>query len=434
MMCLRMDLYAHESECPYSLVNQGGAISQNGALSGSQEESPSTSQELKSLRAIVNNLTALVKSQDEKIKELKLRVENLEDGKLNNMIDLSKLNHNSNTQLNLDRLSAAQIPESKGWFGAQHYDKIQENLEVLKDFYEHPDWKLCTNLGLTQLYLKKEEDEKVLSVLCRTEINHRISDISEEVYGQKIFMNSDSHIKHSEVIQKIGDGINLHYMQFNKFLISSESDAIFISQKIEYEDESGLETVVFPIISVKNSRKKVTEEFERLEFIIGGWVLKALGTTKTLVNVFYKVKYDRSEIPETFVSKNAKSMMSMIRTLEQACNKNFVNYRFGSKIFEKTMTILSNEDAEAVPVYEEAKQFRQKNKQAEEAKEEVKEILETPTIAEIKEGENGIIVPTPSDVPDLDPGSVNQEYKEYILETRNKLKSLIKMVNEGKWK
>eukprot|EP00344_Euplotes_crassus_P001101 CAMPEP_0197006980 /NCGR_PEP_ID=MMETSP1380-20130617/38317_1 /TAXON_ID=5936 /ORGANISM="Euplotes crassus, Strain CT5" /LENGTH=921 /DNA_ID=CAMNT_0042426863 /DNA_START=160 /DNA_END=2922 /DNA_ORIENTATION=+ len=456
-MSLRRDLYDHEAQCPYSIMNQGGFMNLLGDLDNIQTNSlrqeselsqnlsacfesfkKKTSNDIKTLGQIINNLTALVKSQDEKIKELKLRVETLEDGKLKNMIDLSKLNHNVNTQVNIELLTTAQVPASKGWFGAHHYDTMQSSLDSLKEFYEHPDWRLLTNLGLTQIYSKKEEDEKILSVLCRTEINHRIFDIAEEIYNQEIFMKGNPYITKSEIIQKVGDGINVHYMQYNKFLISSEADAIFVSQKIEYVDESGLETIVFPIVSTKNSRKKEIDEFERLEFLIGGWVLKALGNNKTLVNAFYKIQYSKSTVPETIVSKNAKTMISMLRTLELSCNKNFVNYRFGSKIFEKTISILNHEDEGAAPVYEEAKKF-QVNMPKEESK-------ETPSLEELKlepnpskeiefiETKNGLQVPTPTDIPDLDPNSVNQEYKEYILGTRAKLGEFIKMVNEGNWK
>ena len=295
------------------------------------------------LNDVINNLTVLVKSQDEQIKDLKFRLEKLEDGKLAESIDISKLNHNVNTKIDLDRLSTAQIPASKGWFGAQHYDTVQNSLSSLKEFYEHQDWKLLTNLGFTQIYSKKEEEENNFSILCRTEMNHKIEDITEEIYNQHIFMSGDSNIKHTEIVQSVGDGINVYYTQFNKFLICSEADAIYISQRIEYVDDAGIKTTAFPIISVTNSRKKPVEEFERLIFNIGGWILKALGSNKTLVNVFYNAKFSKTEIPETVISKHAKSVISMLRTLETSCNKNFVDYRLGSKIFEKTQTIILGE-------------------------------------------------------------------------------------------
>jgi hypothetical protein len=55
---------------------------------------------------------------------------------------LQKLNHNVNTILDLEVLAQSQEPESKGFFGAQHYANIKKNLSVLKEFYEHEEWKL----------------------------------------------------------------------------------------------------------------------------------------------------------------------------------------------------------------------------------------------------------------------------------------------------
>lgn len=97
MICLRMDMYSHESLCPYSAINQklteerierhadsqksgcrGCVICQNRSecfsfLATKVESNHSE------LFELINNLTNLVKLQDEKIKELKLRLEKVED-------------------------------------------------------------------------------------------------------------------------------------------------------------------------------------------------------------------------------------------------------------------------------------------------------------------------------------------------------------------
>jgi len=148
-----------------------------------------------------------------------------------------------------------------------------------------------------------------------------------EIWAQKLFMRGSSNWLKLDVIQKVDETLRLHYMQFKQFWVSSESDTIFISQKIQYADESGLETTVFPIISIPNSRKPETEQFERFNVIIGGWVLRALGKNKTLVNLFFKVQYSRSEIPEWLASTNFKSVISMIRFLETSCTQKVCSYQ-----------------------------------------------------------------------------------------------------------
>lgn len=243
--------------------------------------------EFKELHEVIHNLSILIKSQDQQIKEMKMRLEKLEDSKMGDLIDLNKLNHNVNTQLDLELLEKASIPESKPWLGAGHYDTILNSLPNFKAFYEHEDWKLLSNVGFTQIYTKKEEEEKNFNILGRTELNHKIQDIGEEIYKQNIFINEDPNIILHENLQNVGEGIDVHYIQFNKFCVSERSDAVFVSQKIQYEDQSGIETIVFPIVSVKNFKKKPTDEFDRINFSLGGWVLKALGTNKTLVNLFF---------------------------------------------------------------------------------------------------------------------------------------------------
>lgn len=259
--------------------------------------------------------------------------------------------------------------------------------------------------------------------------------MGDEIYNQTIFINEDVNIKHSEIVQQVGEGIDVHYTQFNKYLFCSEADAIYISQKIEYIDQAGIETIVFPIVSVTNSRKKPVEKFERLSFKIGGWVLKALGKNKTLVNVFFNTKFSKTEIPEIIISKHAKSMISMLRTLETFCNKHFVDYRLGSKIFEKTQTLVSNEEDKSNQVYDEG---RDETKQTiyEEDKKMTYEIDEESSgeFVNLKETPNGIFIPTPPDIPEIDPNTLTEPYKEHILGTRSRLDQLIELINGGTWK
>ena len=68
MMCLRMDLYAHESLCPYSNINKD---IDNGNIEAN----------ISNLTELVNNLIVQIKRQDDEIKELKNRLEKVEDKK-----------------------------------------------------------------------------------------------------------------------------------------------------------------------------------------------------------------------------------------------------------------------------------------------------------------------------------------------------------------
>ena len=48
--------------------------------------------------------------------------------------------------------------------------------------------------------------------------------------------------------------------------------------------------------------------------------------------------------------------------------------------------------------------------------------------------DNGIFVPTPTDIPEIDPNTVNGPNKEFVLGTRSRLNKLIELINGGKWK
>jgi len=97
MMCLRQDLYSHESLCPYSAINHKAiqdGMSQSDDREGSRcmgcaicNKESACFDYLKNkvhsnhneLCEVLNNLTGLIKRQDEEIKELKLRLEKVED-------------------------------------------------------------------------------------------------------------------------------------------------------------------------------------------------------------------------------------------------------------------------------------------------------------------------------------------------------------------
>jgi hypothetical protein len=369
MKCLRMDLYSHESLCPYSanniekVYNNKANINGHADLEGTgckgcvicdkrsqcfNHLSRKVNQSTNELSEMIINLTALIKSQDSQIKELKTRLENVEDRNVYGSVDLKRLNHNVNTKIDLDRLMIAQEPESKGFFRPQHYDTMKNSLEDLKEFYEHSDWKLMSNLGVLQIYTKKSEDDGSIDIIARSEVNHKVFDIGQIIEDNLIFSKLDSNVSNSSIIQNVGEGINIYYAQFKKFLISKESDLVFLSQRIDYLDEADNETIVFAIKSVNHYKKKATEEFERLNIGIGGWVLKSLSNNKTLVNVFYNVKFSSSEIPELLLSKHVKSLVSTLRILESQCYKNFKKFRLGSTIFEKNQTIIMHDNNKSV--------------------------------------------------------------------------------------
>lgn len=96
-----MDLYSHESLCPYSLINHKNQYNEhaneNAELEGSgckgcvicekrsqcfTHLSRKVNTNSNELNEMINNLTELIKRQDEQIKELKIRLEKVEDSKL----------------------------------------------------------------------------------------------------------------------------------------------------------------------------------------------------------------------------------------------------------------------------------------------------------------------------------------------------------------
>jgi len=329
-----------------------------------------------------------------------------------------------NTQIDLDLLTESQEPESKSFFGAQHYTNIKKSLPVLKDFYESKEWNILSNLGFLQLYTKPAEDENSIHILGRCEINHKISDIGAEITRQNIFIEEDSNIESTEVLQNVGEDINVHHIKFKKFLVSEVSDCVILCQKIENPEGASDSSIVFPIMSVNHYKKKAQEGVERLHIEIGGWVLKSLGAKKTLVNLFFNVKFPDSEVPELILSKHVKVVINMLRTLESLCNKTFFNYRFGSKIFEKTQTIILDENYQSKSIY--AKDEEEDAEFVEENKEESDD--------EDDSNSNCIRVKYPKDVYDIDPETLDERQREFIIGTRSKLRDLINLVNKRDWK
>lgn len=131
------------------------------------------------------------------------------------------------------------------------------------------------------------------------------------------------------------------------------------------------------------------------------------------------------------VSKHAKSIIGMLRVLETSCNKSYINYRFGSKIFEKTQTIVMDENKMTKSPY----QIKPKEETKEEVYfEEKKEEISDSSDLTPKHTPKGIFVPTPTDIPEIDPSTVTGQYKEHVLGTRSKLNELISLINEGAWK
>lgn len=447
---MRMDLYSHESLCPYSVINHqstNGHLNNSVDLEGSgcrgcpicdsrsrcfSHLSEKVSNNFTDLSDVINNLTNMIRRQDEEIKELKLRLERIEDNKEAGCIDLNKLNHNVNTQIDLDLLIKSQEPASKGFFNAGHFNTIAKVLPNIKEFYEHRDWKLLANLGFLQIYTKPSEEDKYVNILGRCEINHKVADIGNEIYNQNIFLNEDPNVTATEVLQKIDTNINMYYTQFKKFLVSENADVVYLSQKIENPPEYEDESIVIPIVSVNHYKKKVTDDFERLNIKIGGWVLKSLGTHKTLVNVFFDVQIPKTDLPEILLSKHAKSLIAMLRTLESSCNKTYFNYHFGSKIFEKTQTMVMDENYQSKSYYEERKEDRKDEEEVGEYIE--KEETKVQTENKKPSKHDFTIVPCPKDVPDIDPATVPEEQRQYIIGTRSRLGMLLDLINKGDWK
>lgn len=281
-----------------------------------------------------------------------------------------------------------------------------------------------------QIYSKNNGEDGSIDIIARCEINHRVSDIGSQIENGHIFIENDPNVNSIEVVQNIGEGINIYYIQFKNFLFSKEADLVFLSQKIDYLDDSGNDTIVFPIKSVNHYKKKATEENQRLHIETGGWVLKSLGNNKTLVNVFFNVKFPSTEVPNILLSKHVKTLVSMLRTLESQCNKLFKNYRFGSKIFDKTQTIIMNEENNTKSIY------REKDEEEEEKFTDIRLSESEFDLRQSEMAEKGgwTLVPVPSDVPEIDPSTVQGKYKEYVLGTRQRLGKLIDMINNGNWK
>ena len=174
----------------------------------------------------------------------------------------------------------------------------------------------------------------------------------------------------------------------------------------------------FPFISINHYKKKVEPEYERLELKLGGWVLKSLGTNKTLVNVFFNIKFPSSQIPEELNGRHLKSISSMIRTLDSVCRRNYQSQNIVSKIFERSADLKKLQDAD--------------DEEEKETIDESKEIdFDTPS--DSKESSTRIEYPT--DIPNIPIDKIaDHKYKDQILGTRSKLKELVDLINQGPWK
>jgi hypothetical protein len=272
-----------------------------------------------------------------------------------------------------------------------------------------------------QLYTKPANEEKTMHILGRCELNHRIADIGDEISNKNIFISDDPNVQSTEILQNVGEGIDVYYVKFKKFLVADESDCVILSQKIINPEDSHDKSIVFPILSVNHYKKKAQEGIERLEIIIGGWVLKSLGNNKTLVSLFFNVKLQNSEIPELLLSKHAKSMINMLRSLESICNKSL------EQIHPQKLVSLEEEEVEEQPGDEE---------------EEVK-VRDDGTEIMYEQEEFGasrdpnskcIVVKYPNDVPEIDPSTVPESQRAFVTGTRGRLKELVDLINTGKWK
>lgn len=379
------------------------------------------------LSEIVASLIGQIKRQDEEIKELKLRLDRVEVNKDNECVDLQKLNHNVNTTIDLELLTLSQAPKVKSFFGGGHYSAITKILPKLKELYEHKDWKLISNLGKMQIYSKKPEEASTLQVLGRCEFSYKIEDIANEIWEQDAIIKNDSNVVETEIVQNVGDDCNIYYAKFKTFLASylSQSDMVVACQKIKNSPESGDRTIVIPMVSIKAFKKKETSDVERVDIQCGGWILKPLTAKKTLVNIFFDIKYPKSEIPDPILSKNCKSIVSMLRTLEIACSKLFKYEHLGSTIFNRTV---NGGEIEEDSGSDEVDAAQGQNKiEIEEDKEWVPKMSSNDKNA-------FIIVPSPSDIPEIPAEDVKEEHKQYILETRRRLPELVSLVNELNWK
>ena len=262
---MRMDLYEHESLCPYSEINQTIVKNENGDANGKagikcrnwmlwkngskwfDNLYDQVKENHYEFSEILKSLISQIKHQNDLINELRQRLEKVEDAKADLKIDLNKLNHNVNTQINLELLTQSQQLESAGWLGAQHYANIKKCLPDLKDFYEHQEWKMLSNLGKLQIYSKNSGEDGVIHILARSELNHNSNDIGNVISEGNIFIKEDSHIIESENVQKIGDNMNVFYSKFNRFLVSEKSDLVYLCQKIQNSNDWDDKSIVFSI-------------------------------------------------------------------------------------------------------------------------------------------------------------------------------------------
>ena len=170
------------------------------------------------LRKIIENLIFQIKRQENEIRELKHRLEQIEDTKENERVDIEKLNHNVNTTLDLNLLTESQKPKVKSFFGGAHYNNIGKIIESFVENYESESWKLLSNLGKMQIFSKNADSDDVIHVLGRCEISHNINDIADEIWAQDVFINADPNILETEVVQNVGDDCNVYYVKFKKLL------------------------------------------------------------------------------------------------------------------------------------------------------------------------------------------------------------------------
>ena len=434
---MRMDLYEHESLCPYSEINQSISKNEAGDSSGIErikcrnciiwknnakcfdnmfEQVKINQQEFSD---ILNSLISQIKHQNDQINELKQRLEKVEEAKSEVKVDLHKLNHNINTQINLDLLTQSQQLESAGWLGAQHYANIKKSLPGLKDFYEHHEWIMHSNLGNLRIYSKNSGEVGVVHILARSELSHNINDIANEISDGNIFIKEDSHVTESEIVQKIGDNMNVFYAKFNKFLISEKSDLVYLCQKIQNPSDCEDKSIVFPIISINHFKKKPEPESERLELRCGGWVLKSLGTNKTLVNVFFDIKFPSSQIPETLNGRHLKSISSMMRTLDSIWRKKNIHQDIGSKLYDSSAA---------------AHQAQSAGIEDEEEKEIIDESKEIDFDSPSDSKEASTRVEYPTDILEIPAEKLDPKHKDLILGPRIRLRELVDLINKGKWK
>lgn len=373
---------------------------------------------------ILKSLISQIKRQDDEIKELKIRLNKMEDGKEELCVDLQKLNHNVNTQINLEVLTQSQQLESAGWLGAQHYANIKKCLPDFRDFYEHEEWRMHSNLGYLQVFTKNSGENGVVHILARAEFKHSINDIADEITNGNILIKDDSNTIASDVVQKIGDNMSIYYSKFSKFLAAEQCDIVCLCQRIQNPAESEDKTVVFPFISNNHFKKKPEAESERLELRLGGWVLKHLGSAKTLVNLFFNIKFPKSVVPEVLTGKHIKSLLSMMRTLDSSLSKLYNHPRLGTKIYERTSAKDRVDDFD--PNSE-----RKQDEEEEDKYEETPEIdLDTPNDSK----ESCTRVQYPNDIPRLNPDKINSPYKEHIIGTRSRVNELVDLINTGSWK